>query len=216
MSEPLVTCLCCTKGRREWIPKAIKNFYRQTYKRKELLFVADCLCDVPAPLHFPVISRSGFNVGQKRNAGCEFAFGDLIAIWDDDDFSAPGRLSQQVAELERSGKSVTGYRAMKFTDGSAWWEFCYPLKDWVLATSMCFRRDWWLDHPFEPLQVGQDERFCAVAAGAEQLAECADLDLMYATIHPGNTSPRNVNRGFPWVPLPGFQWGESKVLHRQF
>jgi hypothetical protein len=36
-----VTCLCLTRNRPEWLPKAIKSFQSQTYRRRELMILAD-------------------------------------------------------------------------------------------------------------------------------------------------------------------------------
>ncbi len=62
-------------------------------------------------------------IGAKRNFGCEHAEGEIIAHWDDDDYSAPGRLADQVERLRESGKAVTGFHSMRFTDGVHWWKY---------------------------------------------------------------------------------------------
>lgn len=205
--NPLVTCLCLTKKRREWLPKAIACFQAQTYPQRELLIIADGYDDVEGVV--PVVPRitvaytGPLNVGCKRNFGCALAHGELIAHWDDDDYSAPGRLTDQVERLRATEKAVTGYQSMKFTDGVTWWLY----KGWTgfaLATSLCYRRAWWEAHRFAELQCGQDEEFVAKATAAKQLAAVEDLGLMYATIHPGNTSPRGVKSSGAsscWVPL---------------
>ena len=38
--RPLVTCLCLTKNRRNWLPKAIDCYQSQTYENREMLVVA--------------------------------------------------------------------------------------------------------------------------------------------------------------------------------
>lgn len=154
-----------------------------------------------------VVANRSMNVGQKTNLGCSWGLGELIAVWDDDDYSSPGRLSQQVAELQATSKAVTGYREMKFTDGASWWQFRYP-RGLVLGTSLLFTKAWWKKHPFLEVNIGQDVGFASDAAAENQLAEVPDLNLMYATIHAGNTSKRKMSdRG--WVELPGFQWKEK-------
>lgn len=128
-------------------------------------------------------------VGEKRNVGCEQARGEVIAIWDDDDWSGPNRLTDQVRRLEESGLALTGYRTMRFTDGAKWWLYRGD-RDVALATSMMFRRPWWLHRKFGFEQVGQDESFWGDAVMAQQFTTVDDETNMYATIHPGNTSPR--------------------------
>ncbi len=39
--NPLVTCLCLTRNRRAWLPRAIGCFLAQTYEERELLIVDD-------------------------------------------------------------------------------------------------------------------------------------------------------------------------------
>jgi glycosyltransferase involved in cell wall biosynthesis len=194
------------EGRKEFLARAVECFQSQTYPNRELLIVADSIEDVRLVRGVTVLSTSQkLNIGQKRNLGCEAALNtDLIAVWDDDDYSAPGRLAQQVEELRLTSKAVTGYRSMKFTDGFAWWQFSYP-RGLVLGPSLLFTWEWWTKNRFPEVQVGEEGIFCRTAAAAGQLAECPDLGLMYATIHEGNTSKRKTD-GPGWVSLPGFQW----------
>lgn len=214
----LVTCLCLTRDRREWLPKALDCFARQTYPHKQLLIVADKPSDWVAVLAAPLAFGAGDSirvietgpqcVGVKRNMGCADALGDVIAHWDDDDYSAPGRLADQVGRLESSGKAVTGYHSMKFTDGRSWWFYPGEPRGFALGTSLCYRRAWWHEHQFQEINCGQDEEFGRAAARAGQLEVAGDLDLMYATIHPGNTSPRALSAPC-WHPLPGFERQEA-------
>lgn len=186
---------------------------RQTYTNRELLIVADREEDVRGLVPLDdriavVMVGAGVNVGNKRNIGCECALGDIIAVWDDDDYSAPARLTDQVNRLWFTGKEVTGYHTMKFTDGERWWIYRGGA-GFVLATSLCFTRLWWSKHRFADMQVGQDELFGSIAAQHKQLDSQPDLDLMYATNHPGNTSPRAICAGSNWFPLADYQWKEA-------
>jgi glycosyltransferase involved in cell wall biosynthesis len=211
-AEPTVTCLCLTRNRRDWLPHAIDCFMAQTYWNRELLIVADAESDYAGLLPASPMIRAGVTgpgkVGAKRNAGCEEARGEVIAIWDDDDHSEPGRLAGQVAQLVKSGKAVTGYHSMKFTDGKRWWHYRTLHLGFAMPTSLCFTKAYWAKHHFEDMQSGQDEAFVTEAVREKQLAAQGDLDLMYATIHPGNTSPRPVKsvKSGNWIPLENFQW----------
>lgn len=135
-------------------------------------------------------------IGTMRNIGCANARGDVIAHFDDDDYSAPERLADQIARLRSTGCAVTGYHTMRFTDGNHWWRYRgFPA--YALGTSLCYRRDWWARHHFPALQVGEDNGFVEAAVAARQLVTADAGDLMWATIHPTNTSPRNL-RGANW------------------
>lgn len=196
MTQPLVTCLCLTRNRPTWLPQAIRCFELQTYANRELLILADgeevkhLIPSDPRIRYFR--STAGSVIGEKRNLGVQMAQGEIIAHWDDDDYSAPERLEDQIGRLTGSGKSVTGYRTMRFTDGFRWWLYGGDAIT-ALGTSLCYRRDWGLDHPFPVVQIGEDNLFVSAAARAKQLITAESLEFMHATIHPGNTSPRKTD-----------------------
>jgi len=210
MSEPLVTCVCITRNRRAWLPQAIACFELQTYTNRELLIVAegeDVSDLVPTEDSRIQLLCCGalLLTGPKRNWANERAQGELIAHWDDDDYSAPGRLMDQVVRLEQTGKAVTGYYSMKFTDGVNWWKYVNPsLADsHAHGTSLLYRADYWRSHQFGNFATGEDVEFSLLAHRENQLAvvdassglepRCTPTDLMFARIHAGNTSKRNTD-----------------------
>lgn len=136
-----------------------------------------------------ILSGPHDSIGRKRNQLCREARGDVIAHWDDDDYSAPERIERQVDALCKSGLSVHGYRSMRFTDGKQWWLYT-GMRGYAIGTSLMYHRDWWRSHPFLELQVGEDNEFVTSARSAGQLAVDDAGELMWASIHPGNTSPR--------------------------
>lgn len=209
MNSPLVSCLCLTRSRPEWLRKALECYRAQTWPNRELIIVADRDEDLggidfdwPDIKYVPTGPRV---VGAKRNIGIGYADGEVVVHWDDDDWSAPGRVAQHVRRLLESYKAVHGYRDMKFTDGKRWFQYTGP-DGFALGTSLAYERRWALGHPFEELMSGQDESFSNRAHAAGQLVLDPDCDLMYATIHPGNTSPRSLESGSAYRPLPDFQW----------
>jgi glycosyltransferase involved in cell wall biosynthesis len=129
-------------------------------------------------------------IGEKRNFGCEQARGEIVAHWDDDDWSAPERLADQVQRIIESGKPVTGYRSMRFTDGQKWWMYEGSPK-YIIGTSLCYRIEWWHTHRFASIQVGEDGRFVDEANSCQAALTVDAVDMMWATIHSGNTSPRD-------------------------
>lgn len=188
---PFVTALCLTRNRRQWLPKAIRHFQNQRYPHKELLIVADGddVRDlIPNDNRIRLIHiEEGRNIGQKRNFGASRARGEIIAHWDDDDFSAPGRLDDQVARLLQSGKAVTGYSSMHFTDGSAWWLYRHD-DHFAIGTSLCYRKTWWEAHPFQPINIDEDGQFQMFADSRGELVSCVAGRMMVAALHPDNTS----------------------------
>lgn len=143
--------------------------------------------------------EEGCWVGEKRNFGCSQARGEIIAHWDDDDFSAPARLADQVHRMQETGAAVNGYNAMRFTDGKTWWIY-EGTGHWALGTSLCFRKDWWQEHPFPAMHVGEDGAFVEEARKHKVIHAVPAGELMHATIHSHNTSPRQLS-GSRWRKL---------------
>lgn len=157
--------------------------------------------DLLEPAERNIHLRDGLPIGALRNAGCEAACGEIIAHFDDDDFSGPRRITDQVERLLSSpGCQVTGYRAMRFTDGSSWWRYEGPAK-YALGTSLVYRREWWAGHKFPEVMVGEDNGFAAQAAARGALIATDAGEHQWATIHDGNTSPRKTDKGKAWVRL---------------
>jgi len=146
--------------------------------------------------------EDGFRIGDLRNFGASRALGSLIAHWDDDDYSAPGRLADQVERLITSGKAVTGYSSMRFTDGCRWWLYRGHHR-FSLGTSLMYRKDWWEKNPFVSKHIGEDGEFVKAADRDGQLQTSTTIDMMAASIHNGNTSPRHIG-AVQWEPLPDF------------
>ena len=133
---PRVSCIMPTRDRRAFVDQAVYYFLRQDYPDTELIVVddgydkiGDLMPDDPRIkyLRLPTVQ----SVGAKRNVACQHATGDIIAHWDDDDWSAPGRLRRQVSALLASGADVCGlsevlhYRPLRgdgwlYRAGGAW------------------------------------------------------------------------------------------------
>jgi hypothetical protein len=202
--EQGVTCICITRNRRDWLPKAIRCYQSQTHSPRELLIVSDgqdikdLIPDDETIRHIEI--EQGFTIGEKRNYAVQRAKGQNIAHWDDDDYSAPARLALQSESLRQSGKAFTGYSSMLFTDGESWWKFDGGA-GYAIGTSFFYRRQWAINHPFMSVQIGEDGEFLKVARDHRQVATEDGGLLMYATIHKDNTSPRNLAR-HEWEALP--------------
>lgn len=187
---------------------------KQTYPHRELLIIADG-ADVRDLVPTGQMSirilhiQEGLEIGGKRNYGCEYSVGDIIAVWDDDDQSAPTRLADQVARLQSTGKAVTGYSAIRFSSGNAFYRFQYfgSMQN-ALGTSLCFRRDWWQRQNFPEINVGEDNVFVSRARAAGELVVVDGTDMICAAIHRGNTSPKSPE-GREWSPIDRPEWMEA-------
>lgn len=191
MSEqPTVCCVMLTRDRPELAAKAVECFRRQTYENKHLLAynngqedlnfgsATDCVEYVDRS---PLSCMGALTIGDMRNKAIRQVPGAQIIIhWDDDDWSHPNRIAEQVAFLQMSGADVVGYNQMLFWRstgkcgeiGSAKLflddaqissgPIYGPLPDeaWLytaaagltpaLGTSLCYWRKTWERQPFNP------------------------------------------------------------------
>lgn len=81
---------------------------------------------------------------------------------------------------------------MRFTDGTDWWLYKSSKAVYSLGTALCYRREWWEQTPFSFANIGEDNTMVEAAQRAGQIVSEDAGELMYATIHPGNTSPRSI------------------------
>lgn len=213
LREQGVTCLCVTKNRRDWLPKAIACYLTQSYQPRELLIVADGedvrdLIPERPDIRLIQVERDR-NIGIKRNFGVEHSRGKYVAHWDDDDVSAPDRLRDQIDRLRAAKLSVTGYSQMDFTDGRTWWTYTGDT-DHAPGSSLLYEREWALTHTFKPLQVGEDGHFVADASQLEALVTAPANGMLTATIHQGNTTPRIFDKY--WAPLEKSTSGLTVII----
>jgi glycosyltransferase involved in cell wall biosynthesis len=210
---PLVSCICpTTLSRKRFWPDILRCFSAQTYPNKELVLVVDNVLEADAllsmiPRGTVIVIDDWASLGDKRNAGCEFARGSIIAHLDDDNLYAPGHLAHLVEDLTTSGKAVAGYTSTimremrRVTVGgketSGWW----MLRTEIMP--LAYRRDWWMDHRFESINVGEDNTFVAEAEKRGQTVDAGDGHLYHCIRnHAGCVSGRVVIEGPDCRELP--------------
>ena len=140
MSSPKVSIvMLMSPGREKMAVRALQGVQGQTYKNVELLAV-------------DTVGMQGKTIGYMRNVANQMATGELIAHFDDDDWSQSLRIEEQVALLEASGKGCVGYRELLFWDtrearNEAW---IYRNQDprWAAGASFLYRRSLWAQYPF--------------------------------------------------------------------
>jgi glycosyltransferase involved in cell wall biosynthesis len=214
LREQGITCLCLTRNRREWLPKAITGYLAQTVQPRELLILADgedVRDIVPEREDIRLIHvEEGRTIGDKRNFGVSLARGKYIAHWDDDDVSAPDRLRDQLDRLRQSAVPVTGYFQIDFTDGHDWWRYTGD-RDYAPGSSLFFEKEWALAHPFPAVQIGEDGDFVRAARERKMLTAVPANGMLTASIHSGNTSPRQL-MGDMWQKLERSASGLTVII----
>lgn len=152
---PAVSCLCATKDRRRFLPRAIEDFFAQDYEGELELLIYDDGDDVVADI--VPSSRPGRTVryervepqwlGAKRNAMTGAAQADLLALWDDDDHHGAQRIHRQVeALLAAPSTSICLLQPwlMLFVERQEVWQAVRGDAD----ATMVFRRRAWELKPF--------------------------------------------------------------------
>ena len=209
-----------TRGRQKWAAQAVDCYRAQTYADRELIVIDDeDDRSFPSGLEAPnityVLQRAiRRNIPQKLNDACQLARGQVIAKWDSDDWYAPERIADEVQMLRSSGKAVAGYNTILFFNESTQEVREYrgnPI--WASGTSLCFRKDWWQQHPFiEQPPIGSDTRFSGAAEQERQTVTKPSGQTIVARLHPGNTAPKRGWRSYHPKALSDLPEGFLRLL----
>ncbi|HXH40510.1 MAG TPA: glycosyltransferase [Thermoanaerobaculia bacterium] len=200
-SQPLVPCVMPTYNRPEFIPLALECFRGQSYRNRELIVVddgdrrvGDLLRDEPAVRYVHVGRR--VSVGAKRNRGCAEARGEIIALWDDDDWYSPRRLQGQVAPILRNEADITGLvnRFVLQLPQRKCWTVSGPLHRSMFVGdvpggTVVFRRSIWAGGIcFPEINLGEDAAFLRLAMRrGKRLLRVDDESLFVYVRHGSNT-----------------------------
>lgn len=206
---PLVSCIMPTYNRRKFIPYAIEYFLRQDYCNKELIIIddgADVVEDL-VPGHEQIryyrLDKK-ITLGAKLNLACNYAQGEIIANWDDDDWYADTRLTYQVNALSTANIDVCGINKLYYYDlhHDKGYLYIYPpeQKKWLLGSSLCYTKNAWCKNKFADINVGMDGLF-VWALPPERVHVLDDSCMAVHMIHPNNVSPKKTNTSW-WHPYP--------------
>lgn len=208
--QPLVSCVICTRGRPEFLLKAIGIFNAQDYEHRELVIVHDE--DDPRSLarataEWEAVSAAyrtsrfrsidapaGTKLGAKTNLGIKASAGSVIHKFDDDDYYGPGFLSRAVRGLQDSGAEVVHWgKYLVRIDGRL------RVASGILAGgSLVFRRTLWERSPFRNIPSSIDGWFLR-DAGAQVYAVQDSPELFIYVRHGNNLSQELHGAGAPPV-----------------
>jgi glycosyltransferase involved in cell wall biosynthesis len=198
----VVSCVMPTSNRPWFVQRALTYFLRAADLDSELIVVDDGNdpCIIPAAdSRVRCIRLPGRrSIGAKRNVACEHARGTFIVHWDDDDWYAAWRIGYQVQELRRTGADVCGLDRLLYYEPvhERAWEYAYPRKRscWVAGNTLCYRKSFWMQHPFADVDVGEDWRFVSECE-ARRIHRHSRTGFVVGLIHEANTSPKRTSTG---------------------
>lgn len=172
VEQPLVSCIMPTYNRRRFLPQAIRLFLRQDYSRSELIILddgSDPVRDlVPEDERIRYIRLPGQqSIGAKRNLACEHARGEIIVLWDDDDWYDQSRISYQVEPLLTGRVDANGLAESLVMDlaTSQFWR-CTPrlhqrmFVQGIVSGTLAFRKRFWQQGArFPNVSLAEDAAF---------------------------------------------------------
>lgn len=200
VNHPLISCVCVTRNRGHVIGPAIASYLAQDWPNKELIIVedgSDNLFPIAAQIatcRYYYLGSGAFGIGTKRNVGSDAAAGEFICSWDDDDWSAPNRLTEQARKIISNGRGLTGFHSMLFWNQSnnCGYKYSHGTEDYCLGTSLFYRKAFWARHPFiaGSEKMREDNDFVMQARRNDDLRAIDAGQLMVARIHEDNICPK--------------------------
>lgn len=113
----------------------------------ELEYIRDSTAEMTS---FAYMRCERLPVGMLRNMGTECASGEVCITWDEDDWSANNRVTEQVKRLVETGKAVTGWHNIFYYDIADGKTYQYRFEPtgrnhppYAMGTSQCYLRSWW-------------------------------------------------------------------------
>ncbi len=208
---PKVSAILPTGYGEKYIKTALHCFLSQTYHdtgKLELVVVDNNISPIlhllPSNVNYIRCPRKP--VGALRNIGTQAATGDICINWDEDDWSHPKRVIEQVSRLLESGKQVTGWHSIYFWDEVArnGYKYVYEPRGcshppYAMGTSQCYFKSWWAKHKYEEVGI-EDWPFSNAALHQGQLDSCDAGNLAVMVAHSNSVChPHLVGKHFKAV-----------------
>ncbi len=196
-----VSAVMPTYNRSAFVPMAIACFLNQDYSERELIVVDNGtetirhLIPNDSRIHYCRQDSPRLTHGQMLNRCCERANGDVIVNWDDDDWSAPDRMTTEVDLLLGSEKSLAGFHSILYYDvaNQGTYRYSYskrhdPRCTYAAGSSQIYKKSYWQKHQFENVAVGADSRWSLKAQSKNELASMNGGKMLVALAHGANVS----------------------------
>lgn len=152
-NQPLVSCVMVTADRHTLCRRAIRSWAEQDWENREFVILdngtepmEDLLSDLPygRVVYKHVANNPDTTIGELRNRSLDMVNGDFVVPqWDDDDWSAPDRITRQMGALEaRNADAVTLYATLMHVDEEPWFDHpFYGLLKGGVPPTILHRRD---------------------------------------------------------------------------
>lgn len=196
---PLISCVCITDSRPDFLLKSIIYFDSQKYPNKELVisYPEDDLAT--ENLIKKVIDRSGLNIviiersknitlGKARNEAVEKSNGNYICTWDDDDFYFENRLLDQYNNMisVRQKREACILTNVVLYDGIKHTAHLSDYYNWA-GTLLC-KKSLVLQHPYADTNTAEDGNLIKYLTSSKYLHTIPDQAHLYVYNYHGKNT----------------------------
>jgi hypothetical protein len=98
--------------------------------------------------------------------------------------------------MMKADADLCGLERLLFYDprSDSAWQYVYPKdgKFWVAGGTLCYKKSFWLENPFLPVNSGEDTQFVWKSRSKKKIA-LEDISFYVAMIHSANTSPKHTH-----------------------
>ncbi|WP_158799617.1 glycosyltransferase family A protein [Pedobacter sp. L105] len=196
ISLPLISCICITDNRPEFLKKAISCFYAQNYVNKELIIsypendriskqlVQDLLQRLVIKI-VPIERPSDYSIGKAKNHAILNCNGDYICTWDDDDWYHSDRLMVQYHTMrgQESFKQAS-YLTHIFLYDTINQIGNYSFPHYWSGSLLC-NKDIILQIPYTDSNVGEDLPILQFLTSKNLIHQQADVPFLYIYVYHG-------------------------------
>jgi hypothetical protein len=211
-----------TSGRNEMPKRAIRCFQSQIYQPRCLLIYDTGSPHMQIPAypnvkHIKATRNPNDKIGDLRNlANAECPPCDVILHLDDDDWSHPLRMGEQIEMLlGEQPLDAVGYNDLVMyhtPPGSLHGAWLYRgAPGYAVGTSLCYWRRTWRSKPFKSLNSGEDNAFMSGLRSSAVSSNLQDPRIV-ATYHGANTASYVVLKNAKWNRLQEMDAHCERVL----
>jgi glycosyltransferase involved in cell wall biosynthesis len=158
LMHPLVSCICFTDNRPDFLLKSIIAFDQQNYPNTELVIsyptdddaskkvVKDVIA--ATDIRIVVVERNGnLSIGGARNEAFAKANGEYLCIWDDDDMYEFSRVADQYNLLHGQGRYFEASVLTRIMLHDCMFKMCYVSDFRFWPSSLLCKKSILLAHP---------------------------------------------------------------------
>lgn len=162
VQDPLISCLCISKGNPSFLKTIIDCFISQTYPRKELIIIYEGSNDFLETLDHPEHNIKTYQValapkktlGDLRNMAVSNAEGEYVCQWDDDDWYHKDRLLNQYNYSKTDNCAGSILNRWLVYDKSE--KVAYLSNERLWEGSILCQKEPMLQSKYESLSIGED------------------------------------------------------------